>query len=143
MAEPTEAELRAEIRALKRAGIGKTRLVEFQAAARRRAGAGLRLPAPARMLSVRSCATFYFPLGRLEDACGSAGCRAYRAAGELAGPGGAGARGGLGDAEYARGPMITAHGCFHRCVELCRKHGLGRIEVVNLPMAAFTPPVRQ
>ena len=34
--------------------------------------------------------------------------------------------------------MITAYGCFHRCVELCRKHGLGRIEVANLPMAAFT-----
>ena len=34
--------------------------------------------------------------------------------------------------------MITAYRCFHRCVELCRKHGLGRIEVANLPMAAFT-----
>ena len=71
------------------------------------------------------------------DACGSTSCRAHARGGELAGAGGAGARG-LGDAEYARGRMITAYGCFHRCVELCRQHGLGRIEVANLPMAAFT-----
>ena len=79
----------------------------------------------------------YFPLGRLEGCLREHELSRMRAAGELAGAGGAGARG-VGDAEYARGRMITAYRCFHRCVELCRKHGLGRIEVANLPMAAFT-----
>jgi len=47
------------------------------------------------------------------------------------------ALGGLGDAEYARGRMRTALGNFNRCVELCRKHGLGRIEVAYLSMVPF------
>jgi class 3 adenylate cyclase/tetratricopeptide (TPR) repeat protein len=80
----------------------------------------------------------YFPLGRLEGCLRehelSRACARRASSPELE----ARALGGLGDAEYARGRMITAYGCFHRCVELCRKHGLGRIEVANLPMAAFT-----
>ena len=48
------------------------------------------------------------------------------------------ALGGLGDAEYIRGRMISAHGRFSECVELCERHGLGRIEVANRPMTAFT-----
>jgi tetratricopeptide (TPR) repeat protein len=48
------------------------------------------------------------------------------------------ALGGLGDAEYVRGRMISAHGRFSECVELCERHGLGRIEVANRPMTAFT-----
>jgi tetratricopeptide (TPR) repeat protein len=50
----------------------------------------------------------------------------------------AAALGGLGDAEYLRGRMLSAHDCFRRCVELCQRHGFGRIEVANRPMAAFT-----
>jgi len=50
----------------------------------------------------------------------------------------AAALGGLGDAEYARGRMLTAVERFDACVSLCREHGLGRIEVANLPMAALT-----
>jgi tetratricopeptide (TPR) repeat protein len=50
----------------------------------------------------------------------------------------AAALGGLGDAEYLRGRMLSAHVCFRRCVELCQHHGFGRIEVANRPMAAFT-----
>jgi len=50
----------------------------------------------------------------------------------------AAAEGGLGDAEYVRGRMITAHARFRRCVELCREHGFGRIEVANLGMIAHT-----
>ncbi|MGH6917133.1 MAG: adenylate/guanylate cyclase domain-containing protein, partial [Geminicoccaceae bacterium] len=46
----------------------------------------------------------------------------------------AAALGGLGDAEYARGRMITAHERFRACVELCRRHGFGRIEVANASM---------
>jgi class 3 adenylate cyclase/tetratricopeptide (TPR) repeat protein len=44
------------------------------------------------------------------------------------------ALGGLGDAEYARGRMLSAHGHFSRCVELSRTHGFGRVEVANLTM---------
>jgi tetratricopeptide (TPR) repeat protein len=50
----------------------------------------------------------------------------------------AAALGGLGDAEYARGRMLTARGYFERCLVLCRQHGFGRIEVASLPMAAIT-----
>jgi tetratricopeptide (TPR) repeat protein len=46
--------------------------------------------------------------------------------------------GGLGDAEYLRGRMISAHGRYSECVELCERHGFGRIEVANRPMMAFT-----
>jgi predicted ATPase len=48
------------------------------------------------------------------------------------------AQGGLGDAEYARGRMLTAGRHFRACIELCRQHGFGRIEVASLPMAAAT-----
>jgi len=48
------------------------------------------------------------------------------------------ALGGLGDAEYVRGRLISAHNRFSECVELCERHGLGRIEVANRPMTAFT-----
>ncbi|SAL13872.1 adenylate/guanylate cyclase [Caballeronia peredens] len=50
----------------------------------------------------------------------------------------AAALGGLGDAEYMRGRMISAHDAFSRCIALCRRHGFGRIEVANLPMRAIT-----
>ena len=48
------------------------------------------------------------------------------------------ALGGLGDAEYVRGRMTSAHGGFSECIELCERHGFGRIEVANRPMMAFT-----
>jgi tetratricopeptide (TPR) repeat protein len=48
------------------------------------------------------------------------------------------ALGGLGDAEYVRGRMLTAGRHFRACIELCREHGFGRIEVASLPMAALT-----
>jgi tetratricopeptide (TPR) repeat protein len=48
------------------------------------------------------------------------------------------ALGGLGDAEYIRGRMLSAHNRFSECVELCERHGFGRIEVANRPMTAFT-----
>ncbi len=48
------------------------------------------------------------------------------------------ALGGLGDAEYVRGRMISAYDRFRQCVELCERHGFGRIEVANPPMMAFT-----
>jgi class 3 adenylate cyclase/tetratricopeptide (TPR) repeat protein len=48
------------------------------------------------------------------------------------------ALGGLGDAEYVRGRMISAHERFSECVALSERHGFGRIEVANRPMLAFT-----
>jgi tetratricopeptide (TPR) repeat protein len=48
------------------------------------------------------------------------------------------ALGGLGDAEYVRGRMISAHVRFRACVKLCEQYGFGRIEVANRPMMAFT-----
>jgi class 3 adenylate cyclase/tetratricopeptide (TPR) repeat protein len=48
------------------------------------------------------------------------------------------ALGGLGDAEYVRGRMISAHERFRQCIELCERYGFGRIEVANRPMMAFT-----
>ena len=49
----------------------------------------------------------------------------------------AAALGGLGDAEYVRGRMLSAREHFANCIELARRHGFGRIEVANLPMLAF------
>jgi hypothetical protein len=34
--------------------------------------------------------------------------------------------------------MLTAYRHFKACVELCARHGFGRIEVANRPMAAIT-----
>jgi DNA-binding SARP family transcriptional activator len=48
------------------------------------------------------------------------------------------AEGGLGDAYYLRGRMITAHGHFARCVELARAHGLAQLIPANLGMQAWT-----
>ncbi len=80
----------------------------------------------------------YFPRGRIE-AC----LEEHQKSLELARLCGspeleAQALGGLGDAEYARGRMLTAYRRFRDCVELCRQHGFGRIEVANRPMAAIT-----
>jgi tetratricopeptide (TPR) repeat protein len=48
------------------------------------------------------------------------------------------ALGGLGDAEYVRGRMVSAHDRFRQCVEISERHGFGRIEIANRPMMAFT-----
>jgi DNA-binding SARP family transcriptional activator len=50
----------------------------------------------------------------------------------------AAALGGLGDAEYLRGRMLTAERQFSACVALAAAHGLRRVEAANLPMAAWT-----
>jgi class 3 adenylate cyclase/tetratricopeptide (TPR) repeat protein len=41
------------------------------------------------------------------------------------------ALGGLGDAEYVRGRMVSSHRHLAECVALCRTHGFGRIAVAN------------
>src|SRR6476619_6873525 len=50
----------------------------------------------------------------------------------------AAALGGLGDAEFLRGRMISAHDRLLRCIELAREQNLGRIEVSNLAQIANT-----
>jgi class 3 adenylate cyclase/tetratricopeptide (TPR) repeat protein len=79
-----------------------------------------------------------FPRGEL-DRC----LAEHRASLELAREAGsaeleAAALGGLGDAEYVSGRMLSAHERFRDCVALSRRHGFGRIEVANRPMMAFT-----
>ena len=80
----------------------------------------------------------YFPLGNID------GCLAqHQLALEYAGKAGsveneARALGGLGDAYYQRGRMITANRHFRRCVELSREHGYRAIEVANLSMVGFS-----
>jgi class 3 adenylate cyclase/tetratricopeptide (TPR) repeat protein len=46
------------------------------------------------------------------------------------------ALGGLGDAEYVRGRMISAHRHLQHCVDLAAEHGFGRIEVANRSQSA-------
>jgi tetratricopeptide (TPR) repeat protein len=50
----------------------------------------------------------------------------------------AAALGGLGDAEYLSGRMLSAHERFRDCVALSLQHGFGRIEVANRPLVSFT-----
>jgi tetratricopeptide (TPR) repeat protein len=80
----------------------------------------------------------HFPRGRIED-CLRAHQTALRYAREFGSPEAeARALGGLGDAAYIQGRFLTAHAHFAHCVEVARRHGLGRIEVANLNMAAIT-----
>ena len=78
-----------------------------------------------------------FPTGRV-DACYAEHSAAVEAA-EKSGDKDAIARalGGLGDAEYVRGRIISAGHLFRRCVQASVEAGLGRVEASNRPMAAF------
>jgi tetratricopeptide (TPR) repeat protein len=78
--------------------------------------------------------TLYFPLGNI-DGCREEHELAFEYAQMANSPEWeARALGGLGDAEYARGRLLTAHKVFLRCFDLCREHGFGRIEAANLGM---------
>src|SRR5947207_2014647 len=50
----------------------------------------------------------------------------------------AAALGGLGDAQFLRGHMLTARQRFDACVALAQRHSLKRNEAANRPMAAMT-----
>ena len=85
----------------------------------------------------------YFPRGQIERCLAE-----HQRSLELARAGGsaeleAQAQGGLGDAEYVRGRMLSAGRHFRACIELCRQHGFGRIEVASLPMAASDRALRR
>ena len=75
-----------------------------------------------------------FPLGRLDDCL-----EQHRLAQRLARDAGAPdleaqALGGLADANFVRGRMLTAYDYFRRCVDLAHERGLGAIEIANWSM---------
>ena len=80
----------------------------------------------------------YFPLGDL-DGCLREHGAALKWAREAGAPEAeARSLGGMGDAHYLNGRMRTAYDSFRRCVDLCRQHGLGQVEVANLPMVGWS-----
>ncbi len=80
----------------------------------------------------------YFPLGRI-SACKEQHALALKYARQAKSKEAeAQALSGLGDADYAQGRMIGAADHFRRCIELCRRHGFGRIEVANRHMLGAT-----
>jgi tetratricopeptide (TPR) repeat protein len=73
----------------------------------------------------------YFPRGDIEG-CLAEHEKGLQLAREIGSPElEAQALGGLGDAEYVRGRMISSHCHLQRCVELAAQHRFGRIEVAN------------
>ena len=80
----------------------------------------------------------YFPLGRIDDCLREHELSLDFADQDESPEAKARALGGLGDAYYALGRMITAHDYYSRCIAFAREHGFGRIEVANLNMLAVT-----
>lgn len=80
----------------------------------------------------------YFGLGRLEDCLHQHEAALQSARSARSPEAEALALGGLADAHYLAGRMRSAHERFRRCVELCRAHGLARLEVANLHMAGWS-----
>nr|WP_298725001.1 BTAD domain-containing putative transcriptional regulator [uncultured Steroidobacter sp.] len=79
-----------------------------------------------------------FPLGRF-DACLQAHQTAYQYAQQANSPPElARALGGLGDAHYQRGNLLTARQHFVQCVKEAREHGLIGVLLANLPMVGIT-----
>jgi DNA-binding SARP family transcriptional activator/tetratricopeptide (TPR) repeat protein len=90
----------------------------------------------ARLYSMRG--NLCFPLGRL-DACLSAHEQAQRYAEQAGTPVElARALGGIGDAMYQRGRIVSAHRYFQRCIGEARRHGLAGVLLSNLPMLCVT-----
>jgi tetratricopeptide (TPR) repeat protein len=80
----------------------------------------------------------FFPLGRIDD-CLAEHERSLSFARKAGSPEGeALALGGLGDGYYLRGHMRSACERFRDCVDLCREHGYGRIEVANRHMIGWS-----
>jgi predicted ATPase/class 3 adenylate cyclase len=80
----------------------------------------------------------YFPTGKIEE-CLTQHQLSYRYAQEAGSlEHEARALGGLGDAYYQRGRMLTAFDHFRRCVEISRREGFTAIEAANLHMLGWT-----
>ncbi len=82
--------------------------------------------------------SIFFPLGNIEGCLEEHGKALEYAVAAGSPQDEAKALSGLGDAHYARGRMKTSLEHFLRCRDLCRTHGLGRIEVGPLYMIAWT-----
>jgi hypothetical protein len=80
----------------------------------------------------------YFPLGRIEECLAEHEKSLVFARKAGSAEGEALALGGLGDGFYLRGHMRSASERFQACVDLCRRHGYGRIEVANRHMVGWT-----
>ena len=79
-----------------------------------------------------------FPLSRFED-CLAAHKKSLSFARDAGSNEGiARAFSGLGDAYYLKGHMRSATEQFRACLDVCREHGLGRIEVNNLNMVGWS-----
>ncbi|GAB5467087.1 MAG: hypothetical protein Kilf2KO_01170 [Rhodospirillales bacterium] len=79
-----------------------------------------------------------FPLGRPDD-CLAAHAKSLDLAREASAlEAEVRARGGLGDAYYAKGQVAAAQRHFADCVALARRQALGQIEVANAPMLAWS-----
>jgi DNA-binding SARP family transcriptional activator/tetratricopeptide (TPR) repeat protein len=99
-------------------------------------GDGLDAQTRARLLTLRG--NLCFPLGRL-DACLQSHEQAHRYALQADSPLDiARALGGLGDAYYQRGQMLTARDHFAKCIQEARDHGLVAVLLANLPMLGIT-----
>ena len=106
---------------------------------RRERARRLRRPAQTRARIHTLRGNLCFPLGRL-DACLQAHEQAHRLRArrrsrtlEIAR-----ALGGLGDAYYQRGSMVTAREHFAQCIKEARDHDLVGVLLANLPMLAIT-----
>ncbi|MDH3763498.1 MAG: AAA family ATPase [Gammaproteobacteria bacterium] len=81
---------------------------------------------------------FYFPRGQVDD-CRQEHEKALDFARQAEDADAeARALGGLGDAAYAQGKMVTASGYLKQCLEICTEHGFGKVEAANLFMRATT-----
>jgi DNA-binding SARP family transcriptional activator len=90
----------------------------------------------ARLCTLRG--NLCFPLGRV-DACLEAHQRALEYAQAAHSPADiARAYGGIGDAWYQRGRMLTARDRFAQCIAEARRHALAEVLIANLPMLAIT-----
>lgn len=89
----------------------------------------------ARVWTLRG--NLHFPRGEFDDCL-----QAHERALEFARQAGAqeevaAALGGLGDAQYQRGRMLSALGHVERCIDLAREHGWSALERAYLPMAGI------
>jgi class 3 adenylate cyclase/tetratricopeptide (TPR) repeat protein len=94
------------------------------------------LPELARILQLRG--SVYFVRGEIE-ACLKVNERSLKLARDAQAPElEAQALGGLGEAEFARGHMISAYKRYDECIALGRKHGFLRVVAANLSMRGQT-----
>jgi hypothetical protein len=93
---------------------------------------------PAELASIHHLrGNILFPLGRVDECIAEHGAALDYARRSGAPDLEVKALGGLGDGEYVRGRMVSAHRAFVRCCEVARELGLQRTEAANLAMVGF------